>query len=109
MPRSGAFILFSLFQFFGSCRMSQLPESFRTRTKQYAASVVRFYVALPKTQEEVIVLTTSVAAHIRKASRARSDAELVSKLARSERQTNSYSGSKFFVANAPSLRPSPSP
>ena len=45
--------------------MSQLPESVRTRTKQYAASVVRFYVALPKTQEEVIVLAgvfgTSVA------------------------------------------------
>ena len=52
--------------------MSQLPESFRTRTKQYAASVVRFYVAFPKTQEEVIVLArqlfgTSVAAHIREA------------------------------------------
>lgn len=47
--------------------MSQLPESFRMQTKQYAASVVRFYVALPKTQEEVIVLArqlfgTSVAA-----------------------------------------------
>jgi four helix bundle protein len=65
--------------------MSQLPESFRMQTKQYAASVVRFYVALPETQEEVIVLArqlfgTSVAAHIREASRARADAELVSKL-----------------------------
>ena len=67
--------------------MSQLPESFRMRTKQYAASVVRFYVALPKNHEEVIVLAkqllragTSVAAHIGEASRARSDAELVSKL-----------------------------
>jgi four helix bundle protein len=67
--------------------MSQLPEAFRIRTKQFAASVVRFYVALPKTQEEVIVLATqllragtSVAAHVCEASSARSDAELVSKL-----------------------------
>lgn len=49
--------------------------------------VIRFYVALPKEREEVRVLGkqllrsgTSVAAHTREASRARSDAEFCSKL-----------------------------
>ena len=95
MPTSGAFILFSLFQFFASCGMSQLPESFRMQTKQYAASVVRFYVALLKTQEEVIVLArqvfgTSVAAHIREASRARANAGLVSKLGGAIQEANKF-------------------
>ena len=67
--------------------MSRLPEEFRDRTKRYAASVIRLFVKLPKMQEEVRVLGkqllrsgTSVAAHIREASRARSDAEFTSKL-----------------------------
>ena len=67
--------------------MSRLPEEFRDRTKGYAASVIRLFVKLPKMQEEVRVLGkqllrsgTSVAAHIREASRARSDAEFTSKL-----------------------------
>lgn len=67
--------------------MSRLPEEFRDRTKRYAAQVIRLFVKLPKTQEEVRVLGrqllrsgTSVAAHVREASRARSDDEFVSKL-----------------------------
>jgi four helix bundle protein len=66
---------------------SRLPEEFRDRTKRYAARVIRLFVKLPKTQEEVRVLGrqllrsgTSVAAHVREASRARSDDEFVSKL-----------------------------
>ena len=65
----------------------RLPEEFRERTKRYAAGVIRLFVQLPKTKEEVRVLGkqllrsgASVAAHIREASRARSDQEFVSKL-----------------------------
>jgi len=65
----------------------RLSDEFRARTKAFAASVIRLYVKLPKTREEVHVLSkqmlragTSVAAHVREASRARSSAEFVSKL-----------------------------
>ena len=64
-----------------------MPIEFRNRTKKFAASVVRLYVHLPKAREEVRVLGkqllrsgTSVAAHVREASRARSNEEFVSKL-----------------------------
>ena len=67
--------------------MSRLPDDFRDRTKAYAAAVIRLFVKLPKAREEVRILGkqllrsgTSVAAHIREASRARSDGEFVSKL-----------------------------
>lgn len=53
----------------------------------YASETIRFYVGLPKEREEVRVLGkqllrsgTSVAAHAREASRARSDSEFCSKL-----------------------------
>ena len=66
---------------------SRLTEEFRGRTKKYAAEIIRLYVKLPKAQEEVRVLGkqllrsgTSVAAHVREASRARSNAEFTSKL-----------------------------
>ena len=65
----------------------RLPEEFRDRTKRLAARTIRLFVKLPKTREEVRVLGkqllrsgTSVAAHVREASRARSDEEFVSKL-----------------------------
>ena len=65
----------------------RLTEEFRARTKGFAAQVIRLFVKLPKTQEEVRVLGkqllrsgTSVAAHIREASRARSDVEFISNL-----------------------------
>lgn len=65
----------------------RLSEEFRGRTKAYAASVIRLYITLPRSREEVRILGrqllrsgTSVAAHIREASRARSDEEFVSKL-----------------------------
>ena len=65
----------------------RLPEEFRDRTKRFAAWTIRLFVKLPKTVEEVRVLGkqllrsgTSVAAHVREASRARSDEEFVSKL-----------------------------
>jgi len=67
--------------------MSRLSEELRHRTKQYASEVIRLYVKLPKSREEVKVLGnqllrsgTSVAAHAREASRARSDSEFCSKL-----------------------------
>src|SRR6266852_861390 len=65
----------------------RLPEEFRDRTKKYASAVVRLYVDLPRSRKEVEVLGhqllrsgTSVAAHTREASRARSDAEFCSKI-----------------------------
>ena len=65
----------------------RLPAEFRERTKKYASLTIRLFVKLPKNREEVRVLGkqllrsgTSVAAHVREASRARSDAEFCSKL-----------------------------
>jgi four helix bundle protein len=67
--------------------MSRLSDELRIRTKRYASAVIQCYVKLPKDQEEVRVLGkqllrsgTSVAAHAREASRARSDAEFCSKI-----------------------------
>ena len=67
--------------------MSRLSEEMRERTKQYALETVRLYVSLPRRRKEVEVLGhqqlrsgTSVAAHAREASRARSDAEFCSKV-----------------------------
>ena len=65
----------------------RLPIEFRNRTKKFVASVIRLFVKLPKVRDEVRVLSkqllrsgTSVAAHVREASRARSGDEFVSKL-----------------------------
>jgi four helix bundle protein len=65
----------------------RLTDEFRRRTKSYATQIIRLYVQLPKTREEVRILGrqllrsgTSVAAHVREASRARSNAEFVSKI-----------------------------
>ena len=65
----------------------RLTVEFRERTKKFAAATIRLFVKLPKGREEVRVLGkqllrsgTSVAAHVREASRARSDEEFVSKL-----------------------------
>jgi four helix bundle protein len=58
----------------------------RDRTKQFALRVVKMFSALPKTEEarvlgkQLLRSGTSVAANYREASRARSDAELLSKL-----------------------------
>jgi len=67
--------------------MSRLSQELRDRVKRYASTVIRLYVALPKSRKEVEILGhqllrsgTSVAAHAREASRARSDAEFCSKL-----------------------------
>ena len=73
----------------------RLPEGFRDRTKAFAARTIRLFVKLPKTREEVRVLGnqllrsgTSVAAHVREASRARSDEEFVSKLGGALQETD---------------------
>src|SRR5258705_9105918 len=65
----------------------RLTEELRKRTKQYASAIIQLYVTLPMARKEVEVLGhqllrsgTSVAAHAREASRARSDAEFCSKL-----------------------------
>ncbi len=65
----------------------RIAQELRDRTKQFASKIIRFYCALPRRRKEVEVLGhqllrsgTSVAAHVREASRARSDAEFCSKL-----------------------------
>lgn len=67
--------------------MSRLSPELRARTKSFASNTIRLFVNLPKSREEVRVLGrqllrsgTSVAAHSREASRARSSAEFCSKL-----------------------------
>jgi four helix bundle protein len=67
--------------------MRRLPQEFRDRTKSFAAQVIRLFVKLPRSREEVQVLArqmirsgTSVAAQVREANRARSNAEFKSKL-----------------------------
>jgi len=62
------------------------PE-LRERSKVFGSSITRIYVALPRGREEVRILGrqmiragTSVAAHVREASGAPSDAEFCSKL-----------------------------
>src|SRR2546428_8848287 len=65
----------------------RLSDDLRERTKGFASAIIRLYVQLPKRRKEVEILGnqllrsgTSVAAHAREASRARSDAEFCSKL-----------------------------
>lgn len=65
----------------------RLSRELRGRTKSFASEIIRLFVKLPKDRDEVRVLGkqllrsgTSVAAHAREASRARSDAEFCSKL-----------------------------
>jgi four helix bundle protein len=67
--------------------MSRLSEDIRVRTKRFASTVIRLYTRLPRRRGEVEVIGnqllrsgTSVAAHVREASRSRSDAELCSNL-----------------------------
>ena len=65
----------------------RLPGEFRERTKNYASTIIRLYIELPRSRKEVEVLGhqllrsgTSVAAHTREASRARSNAEFCSQI-----------------------------
>jgi four helix bundle protein len=67
--------------------VSRLSEDLRSRTKRFASDIIQLYVTLPKGRKEVEILGnqllrcgTSVAAHAREASRARSDSEFCSKL-----------------------------
>lgn len=62
-------------------------ETFRRRTKAYASAAIRLYCELPKNRTEIQVIGkqllrsgTSVAANYREASRARSDADFISKI-----------------------------
>jgi four helix bundle protein len=73
----------------------RLTDEFRARTKLFAAQSIRLFVKLPKSREEVRVCGkqmlragTSVAAHVREASRARSDEEFVSKLGGALQETD---------------------
>ena len=67
--------------------MDERKRDLKRRTKAFASAVVRFYISLDKSREEIRILGkqllrsgTSVAANYREASRARSDAEFISKI-----------------------------
>lgn len=68
-------------------REGKLTKELRTRAKRFAALVIRHFLRLSKNRDEcqvcgkqMLCSGTSVVAHVREASRARSDAEFVSKL-----------------------------
>ena len=62
------------------------PDDLKARTKRFALRVVRLYTALPQSTEAQVIgkqllrSGTSVGAHYREATRARSTAEFVSKI-----------------------------
>ena len=62
------------------------PMPLKVRTREFALRIIRLYGALPKTTEaqvigkQVLRSGTSVGAHYREGMRARSDAEVISKL-----------------------------
>jgi four helix bundle protein len=64
----------------------RISEHLVTRTREFAVRVVRLYAALPKSTEGQVIgkqllrSGTSVGAHYREGIRARSDAELISKI-----------------------------
>jgi four helix bundle protein len=64
----------------------QEKPDLRTRTKAFALRIIRLYSSLPKTTEARVLGTqvlrsgTSVGAHYREATRARSTAEFISKI-----------------------------
>ena len=67
--------------------MDERKAALRRRPKVFASAVVRFYINLDKRHEELRILGkqllragTSVAAQYREASRARSEAEFISKI-----------------------------
>ena len=68
-------------------RVEDRKEMMRQRTKRFASLIIRFYCTLPKNRMECQVIGkqllrsgTSVAANYREASRARSNAEFISKI-----------------------------
>src|ERR1035438_10073237 len=67
--------------------MDERKKDLKRRTKTFASAVVRFYISLDKSREEIRVLGkqllrsgTSVAANFRESSRARSDVEFIAKI-----------------------------
>lgn len=61
-------------------------KDLKTRTKEFALRIIRLYSALPRTTEAQVIgkqllrSGTSVGAHYREGTRARSDAEFISKI-----------------------------
>ena len=63
-----------------------VSSSLRVRTKAFAVAVIRFCIGLPRTDEAQVIKRqllrsgTSPGAHCREATRARSNAEMISKI-----------------------------
>ncbi|TWT80520.1 hypothetical protein CA13_19650 [Planctomycetes bacterium CA13] len=62
------------------------PKDLKSRTRDFALRIIRMYLSLPKTTEaqvmgkQILRSGTSVGAHYREGTRARSDAEFISKI-----------------------------
>ncbi len=69
-----------------STSISGGPERLASRTRRFAVAIVRFYIGLPKSGEyfvlgrQLLRSGTSVGAHYREASRAKSNADFISKM-----------------------------
>jgi four helix bundle protein len=67
-------------------------DNLRIRTKKYALRIIKLFTALPRSTEaqvmgkQLLRSGTSVAANLREASRARSDAEFIAKLGVDEQE-----------------------
>lgn len=84
-------------------------DDLRVRTKQFGGAIVRFFVSLDKTREELRVLGkqllrsgTSVGAQYREASRARSDEEFTAKI---DACTQEADESQYCLAGSRQSRP----
>lgn len=70
----------------GASSYGNSPRPLKDRTREFALRIIRLYTALPKTTEAQVIgkqllrSGTSVGAHYREALRARSDAEIISKI-----------------------------
>ncbi|WP_205749185.1 four helix bundle protein [Desulfopila sp. IMCC35008] len=66
--------------------MKDEMKDLKSRTKEFALRIIRLYTALPKSTEAQVIgkqllrSGTSVGAHYREGTRARSDAEFISKI-----------------------------
>lgn len=66
--------------------MKSEMKDLKSRTKEFALRIIRLYTALPKSTEAQVIgkqllrSGTSVGAHYREGTRARSDAEFISKI-----------------------------
>ena len=87
------------------------PADLRQRTKQYALAILRLYVSLPKTTEaqvlgkQLLRSGTSVGAQYREGQRAKSDADLISKMEGALQELDESAYWLELLQDAPIIKP----